>query len=115
LGAAEFTDREAATKALREYGDVVLPALQEALKGDLSAEQRTRLAPLMTAAGSWLLTGERAGQVRAVAVLERVGTADARDALVRLAGGVADARLTREAAAALGRFPTAGSRGDTRK
>jgi len=42
--------------------------------------------------------------VRAVAVLEWVGTKEARELLDRLAGGLADARLTREAKAAADRL-----------
>jgi hypothetical protein len=42
--------------------------------------------------------------VRAVAVLEDVGTSEARRALEVLAGGEPEARLTREATAALRRM-----------
>jgi hypothetical protein len=42
--------------------------------------------------------------LRAVEVLERIGTDSARQALQVLAAGAASAGLTREAKAALGRF-----------
>ena len=42
--------------------------------------------------------------VRGVEVLEHIGTAEPRQLLTNLAAGVPDARLTREAKAALGRL-----------
>jgi hypothetical protein len=43
-------------------------------------------------------------QLRAIEVLERAGTAQAKKILSKLAGGAPDARLTREAKAALERL-----------
>lgn len=50
------------------------------------------------------LAGEGLRQVRAVEALEYQGSAEARRLLQTLAGGAADARLTREAQAALRRL-----------
>ena len=53
--------------------------------------------------------------LRAISVLERAGTKDARDRLDRLSGGVPDLRLTREAKEALLRLQRAeGTRALTR-
>jgi len=111
LNAAAFADREAAEKALRDLGERAEPALRAMLPTTLTPEQRTRVERLLAAVtpGAFLLAGDRLRGVRAVAVLERVGTPAARDVLARLAGGAADARLTREAGAAAERL---GRKGD---
>jgi hypothetical protein len=57
--------------------------------------ERLELAPV---------AGERLQALRAVEVLERVGTPEARRLLETLAGGAPGARLTWEARAALGRL-----------
>jgi RNA polymerase sigma factor (sigma-70 family) len=95
----DFATREAASKALLAFGDTAVSSLQAAIKGELSAEQTERVERVLAAAKSPVLTGERLREVRAVAVLERVGSADARKLLDELAGGLPDARLTKEAAA----------------
>ncbi len=100
LDANEFADREEAQKRLRELGDAALPTLRAVT--NLTAEQKPRVQRLLDAATAEVLpAGERLRQVRAVVVLDRLGTADARALLKELAGGVAEARLTREAKAAL--------------
>jgi hypothetical protein len=53
-------------------------------------------------------TPEEALAIRVVEALEQAGTAAARQLLTDLAGGVAEARLTREAKAALQRLPHKG-------
>ena len=50
-------------------------------------------------------TPEEARAIRVVEALEQAGTAAARGLLTDLAGGVPEARLTREAKAALQRLP----------
>jgi RNA polymerase sigma factor (sigma-70 family) len=105
LGAEEFADREAAERELRDLGDAAAPALREAAKVGLLAEQARRVNKLLTAADAVLLApGDRLRAVRAVAVLEHIGAKDAREFLGRLAKGAAGARLTREAADALRRL-----------
>ncbi|HET6575128.1 MAG TPA: sigma factor-like helix-turn-helix DNA-binding protein, partial [Fimbriiglobus sp.] len=104
LDATAFADREAAERALRDLGDAAVPALRAAIKGELSAEQRQRVeAVLRDADVTALPPGDRLRAVRAVAVLERVGSAEARALLAKWADGLASARLTREAKAALAR------------
>jgi hypothetical protein len=101
LDSDQFAAREAAEKELRELADAAVPTLRAI--GNLTPEQKARVERLLTATkAQTLLGGERLRQVRAVAVLERLGTAHARELLKEVAGGVADARLTREAKAALG-------------
>ena len=101
LGAEEFADREAADRELRDLGELVVPSLRLAAKGGLSDEQLRRVSPILSATEAPILQpGDRLRAVRAVAVLELIGTKDAADLLDRLAAGLADTRLTREAKAA---------------
>ncbi len=106
LAAARFATREAATAELERLGEAARPALHKALAGEPPLEVRRRIERLLgRVEGS-----ERLRAARALAALERIGTAEARRVLERLAGGAPEARLTREARAALerlGRRPAA--------
>jgi RNA polymerase sigma factor (sigma-70 family) len=105
LDAAGFTDRQAAEERLRSLGEAAVPALREARAGRLSVEQKARVGRLLAAAAAPAApAGARLRELRAVAVLERAGTAGAKEALEALAAGLAEARLTREAKAALRRL-----------
>ena len=101
----DFATREAATKALQELGAIAAPALRSALKGEASPERANRIKRLLALVNAPVVPpGERLRELRAVAILERIGTAEARKQLDELAGGVSDARLTLEAAAAVARL-----------
>jgi hypothetical protein len=101
----DFAKREAATKALQELGGVAAPALRAALKWDPSPEKANRIKRLLAFVNAPVVPpGERLRELRAVAILERIGTPAARKQLEELAGGVSDARLTLEAAAAVARL-----------
>ena len=105
LDAKSFAEREKAEKELRVLGELAVPHLQAALKDNPSPEKKTRIDRLLAEAAKFLLPpGERLRQVRAIAVLEHIGTDDARRLLKELAGGLPEARQTREAAEALGRL-----------
>ena len=93
-------------RALREAGERAVRQLREALKGDVSAEQRDAIDKLLTAwqaADQRPPTDDRLRVMRAIAALELSGTADARKLLSELAKGIAEATTSREASAALGR------------
>jgi hypothetical protein len=101
LDSEEDADREAGSKALFALGDAAVPALRQALKGKLSAEQKRRINQVLDAVTApAVLTGDALREVRAVSVLERAATPDALKLLAELAAGNSEARLTREAAAA---------------
>ena len=68
------------------------------------AEARQRIDDLLKRLDQTELTPEMLRQVRAVEALERAGTPEARAVLEKLGQGAADAPLTREARAALGRM-----------
>ena len=70
-----------------------------------SAEARRRVETILTGLKVGHLSPERLRELRALEVLERVNTADARHLLERLAKGEPAARMTREARAAMKRLP----------
>lgn len=99
-----FATRERATHALETAGEAAEPALRRALATAPSAEVRRRVEALLQKP-RWPVTApEELQAIRAVEVLERARTPEARRALETLAGGAGEARLTREAKAALGRL-----------
>jgi len=102
LDSDEFRKREAAAARLRDLDDRVEGFLREALKGKPSLETRRRVEDLLKDLQG-PPSGETLRTVRAMAVLERIGTADARHVLKTLAQGMPEARLTQEAKASLQR------------
>jgi RNA polymerase sigma factor (sigma-70 family) len=105
LGNEQFQAREQATRELEKLGEVALPALRKALAGDPPLEVKRRLEVLLEKMEGASLPSETLRPVRAVEVLEYIGTAEARAIVERLArDGAAEARLTREAEAALRRM-----------
>lgn len=105
LDAKSFAEREKSEKELRALGDSAIPKLRATLKDNPSPEKKTRIERLLAEAAKFVLPpGERLQQVRAIAVLEHIGTDEAPRLLKELAGGLPEARLTREAAEALTRL-----------
>jgi hypothetical protein len=104
LGSDDFVDRQRATQQLETHGELALPALRQARQGSLSLEARRRVDGLLDKLDENRLHGVTLRGVRGVEVLERLGTAPARRLLNALAAGTPEARLTREAQAALARL-----------
>jgi hypothetical protein len=103
LDAGDFDRREAATRRLADWGDVVHPALRAALQDKPSPEAKRRLEGLL--ADPWRVRApEPRRRLRAVRLLEGLDTPGARQVLEALAGGDPRARLTQEAKAALERL-----------
>jgi hypothetical protein len=102
LDSEQFAVREAAAKKLAALGKRVQPALRQALEGKPSAEVRRRLDGLLAALHG-VPTGEVLRVLRAIWVLERIGTVEARHMLQKLASG-AMAPQTRAAREALERL-----------
>jgi dipeptidyl aminopeptidase/acylaminoacyl peptidase len=100
----DFSTRESAETKLKGLGELAVPALQGALARPPSLEARRRIERLLTQLTAPGLAGDRVRAVRAVEVLEHVGTPEACHLLQKMTKGVADARLTREAKAALERL-----------
>src|SRR5205807_10310956 len=98
-----FARREVATKELMRLRDEVEAALQQTLRQSPSPETSRRIKAILSSPAP-APTGETLRTVRAVGVLEHIATTDARDLLKKLAAGAPEARLTREAKAALERL-----------
>jgi hypothetical protein len=99
-----FAVRERAVRELKALGEPAVPALRQALRGGPALETRRRAEQLLEGLLRVPITGEALRSLRAVEVLERVGTAEAKGVLERLAGGEPEARLTCEAKASLNRL-----------
>ena len=103
LNADKYATREAATTALKNLGDAADAELQALVRGELSLEQRRRIADVLESRGFPEANPDRLRVLRCVEVLERVGSAEARSLLAELAKGASGSRLTREAAGAVRR------------
>jgi WD40 repeat protein len=99
----QFEVRDKANGELLQLGESALPLLEKALAGKLSAETRRRLENLHGKLTEVGLHGDRLRFFRAVEVLERIGTPQARAVLQALADGAPEALVTTSARAALKR------------
>jgi RNA polymerase sigma factor (sigma-70 family) len=107
LDSDRFAVREWASRELEAMGPVAAPALQEALAANPSAEARRRLEGLLNALTAGALPRETLRRLRALGVLEAVGSPEARQVLETVAGGAPLAPETGEARAALDRLARA--------
>jgi WD40 repeat protein len=101
LDGDDFAAREAASRELTELRDRAEPRLRRALEDKPSLEMRRRLQAIL--AGPKRLSVESLRTLRAIAVLERTGTPEARRIVEKLSSGAASPE-TREAKAALQRL-----------
>jgi hypothetical protein len=101
LDSDRFAVRQRASGELEQLGELAGPAMHRALAGEPSPEARRRLRRLVQKLGGPITSPEMLRLLRAVEVLEKVGTAEARKVLQALADGAPQATLTREAKAAL--------------
>jgi hypothetical protein len=99
LDSEEFRRREKASRELARLGVTAEPAMRAALLGNILAQLLGKLEGTRRK-----LSPDELAHVRAVQVLEGVGTAEARRLLGRLAGGFADAPRTADAREALRRL-----------
>jgi RNA polymerase sigma factor (sigma-70 family) len=104
LGSSEFSKRETAQKELGAIADVIGKTLSQASASASDPEARRRLVVLMDNIPRPETKPEHLRDLRAVEILERIGTPDARRILTDLAKGAPEARLTREAKASLARL-----------
>lgn len=107
LDARRFAVREAAIRELDRLGELAEPALLALQKSKPSLELRRRIGELLVRIEKRELKPEQLRALRAVEALEHIGTAEAATVLRALAKGATEARLTREAMAALRRLAVA--------
>lgn len=109
LDSAEFPVRQKASAELEQLGALAAPALRKALAGDPPLEVRRRVEELLQKLQRRQVPAETLRALRAVEVLESVGTPEVRRVLETLAKGVPEAPLTKQARAALERLATRGA------
>jgi hypothetical protein len=105
LDAIQFAVREAASKELSKILIQAEPELRKALAETKSEEVRSRIEPLLKPLDEWIVKDpETLRTLRAIWVLERIGTPQAQALLETLAQGAPPARVTQDAKAALARL-----------
>ena len=102
LDSPRFAIRQRATAELEKIVDDIEPLLRKALQEVQTVEVKKRLEKILTVIGD--PSPERLRQVRALEVLELIGTPEAVRLLDELARGAPSARLTRDAAATRNRL-----------
>jgi WD40 repeat protein len=100
LESKQFLVRQRATDLLERHAELVEDDLKRALDADPSLEVRKRLQSLLERIGTGAAPPpELLEALRALELLESIGTSEARQTVATIARGVAKARLTREAQA----------------
>jgi hypothetical protein len=104
-----FTVRENAQKELDDLGELAEPGLWQTLANKPTMEVRRRVQALLERSRGPVTRPQLLQVLRAVAVLEDIGTPEARRLLAELSKGNPEARLTREAIASLQRLERRGA------
>lgn len=104
LNDARFARREQAVQDLIHMGSAAEPALRNALSEERLPEVRLRIEKVLSNLVEPALSSEEVRTFRAIEVLERIGTAQARQALSNIRIGAATGRTASEAAASLVRL-----------
>jgi hypothetical protein len=105
LDSNSFSIRRSATRELAKLGNAVVPALYEALAAKPSPEVRRRVEQLLVdCSRNRSLPPEQLRRLRAIQVLERIGSAEARHVLERLAQADTYSLETQDAKASLRRL-----------
>jgi RNA polymerase sigma factor (sigma-70 family) len=97
LESEKFSERERATAELAKLGEAAEPALEKLIAGQPSAEARRRAAKLLAEVSSVVTDRELLRILRAIEVLEHIGSPEARQILGKLAAGAPGARVTEDA------------------
>src|SRR5262249_1514619 len=103
LASPVFKTREAAQQKIARAGELAEPAMRRALESRADLEVQRRLTDLLDRIPRPETRPAQLRDLPAVEVLEHLHSADARRLLGELAKGAPEARLTREAKAALTR------------
>ena len=97
LDSGDFAVRVKATAELEALGDLAEPALRRALEGHPSLEVRRRVERLLSKLEGTITDPEKLRVLRALEVLEQIGTPEAGRVLKTIAGGADEALVTRQA------------------
>jgi DNA-binding beta-propeller fold protein YncE len=100
----KFAERDRATRELEELGDGVAVALEKFLTTKPSVEARQRAEKLLAKIRGGEATDQAAQSLRALEVLEWIGTAKARELVEKLAKGAEGVSLTEDAKRILKRW-----------
>ncbi|HTU21914.1 MAG TPA: sigma factor-like helix-turn-helix DNA-binding protein, partial [Gemmataceae bacterium] len=104
LDSEQFEVRERASRGLQELGMLAEAAMRRRLRKQPSLEMRRRLEPILEKLETRERTAEELRTLRAVEVLEWIGSSEAQQVLREWSQGPADDWLTHEAKASLGRL-----------
>jgi hypothetical protein len=106
MNSDRFVVRDQATRALEQLGELAEASLKQALDANPPLEARQRIQRLLGNQDAPIKLPAKLRQIRAVEVLEYIGTPAAARLLERLTRGAPAARLTHEARDSLARIST---------
>ena len=104
LRSERFAERQKATEELARLGDLAALALENELHDKPSLELRRRVEQLRQKLEGPVTQPEQLRGIRALEVLEHIGSEEAQQLLRAVAAGAPGARLTREARSSLERL-----------
>jgi hypothetical protein len=104
LDSEQFSRRDAAAKELAKLCYLAEPELRETLKTTRSFEVRRQVLDLLKFPTATIVEPGYVRQLRAIQLLERIGSREAREVLKTVASGEPLAKITHEARAALNRL-----------
>jgi WD40 repeat protein len=104
LDSERFVIRQSATKELERLGELARVSLEQTLAAKPALETRQRVEVLLKKLGPPIKDGDLLRQIRAVEILEKIASMEARLVLEALAAGAAGHRVTEDAREAVARM-----------
>ena len=104
LDSSTFANRERGSKALAEIGHTALPALRDFARTTKSPEAGKRAKDLIEQIDGPTISAKELRELRAIDVLQWIGSAEAKELLAALASGAAGSPITFAAEAAIRRL-----------
>jgi WD40 repeat protein len=100
----KYAVRQKAAVELEQLGELAEAALRKTVQGKVTLELRRRVELLLAKVDQGILPVDQLRSLRALTVLERIGSDEARHLVTAMAGGDPTAWLTQEAQAAVQRW-----------